>query len=85
MLFYGSPWQPEFNHGWAFSLDSEGELRKKWHSIPSNTHVLIIHGPPAGILDFTINERHVGSTSLLAEINQRIKPQTATVSIWSYT
>jgi hypothetical protein len=26
--FYGSPWQPEFSHGWAFTLAAEGELRK---------------------------------------------------------
>ncbi len=73
--FYGSPWQPEFSHGWAFTLAAEGELRNKWRSIPSNTHVLITHGPPAGILDFIIDGRHVGSTSILAEINQRVKPQ----------
>ena len=73
--FYGSPWQPEFSYGWAFTLAAEEELRNKWHSIPSNVQVLITHGPPAGILDFTIDGRHAGSTSLLAEINQRIKPQ----------
>lgn len=73
--FYGSPWQPEFSYGWAFTLTAEKELRNKWHSIPSNVQVLITHGPPAGILDLTINGRHAGSTSLLAEINQRLKPQ----------
>jgi hypothetical protein len=31
--------------------------------------------PPAGILDFTVDGKRAGSTSLLAEINQRIKPQ----------
>jgi Icc-related predicted phosphoesterase len=50
-------------------------LRNKWHSIPSNVQILITHGPPAGILDFTIDGRHAGSTSLLAELNQRVKPQ----------
>ncbi len=30
--FYGTPWQPEFNDGWAFTLnegEEEEELRKK--------------------------------------------------------
>jgi Icc-related predicted phosphoesterase len=73
--FYGSPWQPEFGYGWAFTLAAEEELRNKWHSIPSNVQMLITHGPPAGILDFTKDGRHVGSTSLLTELNQRVKPQ----------
>ena len=73
--FYGSPWQPEFSYEWAFTLAAEEELKNKWHSIPSNVQVLITHGPPAGILDFTVDGRHAGSTSLLAEIDQRIKPQ----------
>jgi Icc-related predicted phosphoesterase len=73
--FYGAPWQPESGHGWAFILNTEQELRKKWQSIPPDTQVLITHGPPAGILDFTADVKRAGSTSLLAEINQRIKPQ----------
>jgi Icc-related predicted phosphoesterase len=73
--FYGSPWQPEFSYGWAFTLAAEEELRNKWHSIPSNVQILITHGPPAGILDFTTDGRHAGSTTLLAELNQRVKPQ----------
>jgi Icc-related predicted phosphoesterase len=73
--FYGTPWQPEFGSGWAFTLDTEEELNKKWQYIPSDVQVLITHGPPAGILDFTIDRKHAGSTSLLTDIIQRIKPQ----------
>jgi len=73
--FYGSPWQPEFSYGWAFTLAAEKELMDKWRCIPSDVQVLVTHGPPAGILDFTIDGSHAGSTSLLAEINQRIKPR----------
>jgi Icc-related predicted phosphoesterase len=50
-------------------------LNKKWQSIPSEVEVLITHGPPAGILDFTVDGKHAGGTSRLAEISQRIKPQ----------
>ena len=73
--FYGTPWQPEFGYGWAFTLSAEEELKKKWQSIPSDVQVLITHGPTAGILDFTVDRNHAGSASLLAEISQRIKPQ----------
>lgn len=73
--FYGTPWQPEFSYGWAFALNAEEGLREKWQNIPSDVQVLITHGPPAGILDFTVDGKHAGSTSLLAEISQRIKPE----------
>jgi Icc-related predicted phosphoesterase len=73
--FYGTPWQPEFGYGWAFTLKEEEELVKKWQNIPADTQILITHGPPAGILDFTVDRKHAGSASLLAEISQRIKPR----------
>jgi Icc-related predicted phosphoesterase len=73
--FYGTPWQPEFGSGWAFNVNAEEELRKKWQNIPPDVQILITHGPPAGILDFTVDRKHAGSTSLLAEIIQRIKPK----------
>jgi len=48
---YGSPWQPEF-YSWAFNLPRLGiELAAKWEAIPSNTDILITHGPGYGILD----------------------------------
>jgi len=51
--FYGSPWQPEF-YDWAFNLSRLGpELRDFWDRIPSDTNVLVTHGPPHGILDET--------------------------------
>lgn len=49
--FYGTPWQPEYLC-MAFNLPQEGEeLQKKWDAIPDDTHVLITHCPPHGILD----------------------------------
>jgi predicted phosphodiesterase len=48
---YGSPWQPAF-FNWAFNLPRNGEeLKEKWDAIPSNTDILITHGPPFGYLD----------------------------------
>ncbi len=48
---YGSPWQPRF-FNWAFNLDRGGDdLRGVWGKIPTDTDILITHGPPQGILD----------------------------------
>jgi len=48
--FWGSPWQPWFNH-WAFNLLRGEEIAAKWALIPLDTQVLITHGPPHGTLD----------------------------------
>src|SRR5919106_3054350 len=48
--FWGTPWQPWF-YDWAFNLRTEEELEQKFQSIPSDTDVLLSHGPPKGILD----------------------------------
>lgn len=49
--FYGTPWQPAYND-WAFGLESEDALSKKWAMIPTDTEVLITHCPPREILDW---------------------------------
>lgn len=49
--FYGSPWQPEFL-GWAFNLPRGDKLKEKWKLIPSNTDILITHGPAQYKLDY---------------------------------
>jgi Icc-related predicted phosphoesterase len=62
-IFYGSPWTTMFCN-WAFMKDEDG-LEKKWANIPSDTEVLITHGPPYGILDKTVRDDRAGSVSLL--------------------
>ena len=48
---YGSPWQPEF-FNWAFNLPRNGEeLKAKWDTIPTDTDILVTHGPPFGYQD----------------------------------
>jgi len=64
MLFYGSPWQPEFN-SWAFNMPRDGEeLRSKWDLIPGETDVLITHCPPARIFDMTQDGDSAGCNRL---------------------
>lgn len=63
---YGSPWQPFFLD-WAFNLD-EAQLAEKWEKIPNGLDILVVHGPPYGILDKLPNGDHVGSASLLERL-----------------
>lgn len=50
--FYGSPYTPWF-HGdrWAFNLKRGKECEEMWNKIPTDTDVLITHGPPMYVLD----------------------------------
>lgn len=65
---YGSPWQPVF-HNWAFNAGDT--LRKlKWERIPDDTHVLVLHGPPYGHGDETLDGRHVGCLHLAERIRE---------------
>jgi predicted phosphohydrolase len=71
---WGTPWQPRFGD-WAFNLD-EPELAEKWAAIPDDTDILVVHGPPFGHGDLTIDGHHAGSPSLGRRLEQ-IKPKLA--------
>jgi len=74
---YGSPWQPEF-YNWAFNLPRNGkELRDKWDAIPTNTDILITHGPAQTYVDTSgapYNEPNLGCELLKARV-ELIKPK----------
>jgi Icc-related predicted phosphoesterase len=71
--FWGSPVTPFF-HNWAFNR-WPNEIKPHWDLIPEGIDVLITHGPPRGILDFTEYDRdHVGCPTLLDKVKQ-IKPK----------
>jgi Icc-related predicted phosphoesterase len=72
---YGSPWQPEFCN-WAFNLPRHGEeMKAKWDAIPTNTDILITHGPPFGHLDIPGgNTIRVGCEMLRYRVDE-IKPK----------
>lgn len=74
LKIYGSPWQPEFCE-WAFNLVRGWPLRKKWEAVPAGIDILVTHGPPMGILDFShFGNEHVGCADLRQELC-RIKPK----------
>ena len=73
---YGSPWQPEF-YSWAFNLPKNGiEIAAKWEGIPSNTDILVTHGPAFGTLD-TVAGRPWDALGceLLAQRIEVVKPK----------
>jgi Icc-related predicted phosphoesterase len=52
---FGSPYTPEFGHGWAYNVDRR-KLDDVWQDIPDDTDILITHGPPKTILDLTARD-----------------------------
>ncbi|MFV8753969.1 metallophosphatase domain-containing protein [Nannocystaceae bacterium ST9] len=73
LRFWGAPWQPWFL-SWAFNLQRGPEIAAKWALIPAGIDVLITHGPPAGVLDRTWDDRPVGCADLLAAV-ERVGPR----------
>lgn len=74
LRFWGSPYQPEF-FDWAFNLPRGPGLAQRWALIPSDTDVLITHGPPLGVLDLCADGRRVGCEALAAELSSRLRPR----------
>lgn len=66
---WGSPWTPWF-HSWAYNAHRGDEIKKHWELIPSDTNILITHGPPAGILDLTTRGEPVGCVDLLNRLRK---------------
>ena len=72
---YGSPWQPWF-YNWAFNLPRNGPgLMSKWEAIPSDTDILITHGPPYGYLDIPGGQTVRVGCEVLRERVDEFKPK----------
>ena len=70
---WGSPVTPKF-FNWAFNRTRGEAIRKHWDLIPADTHLLITHGPPYGVLDQVATDHHVGCKDLLQAV-KKVKPQ----------
>jgi Icc-related predicted phosphoesterase len=57
---FGSPYTPTFGN-WYFMKD-RAKLHNLWSNIPINTNILVVHGPPKGILDCSYNKEGVMET-----------------------
>jgi Icc-related predicted phosphoesterase len=70
---WGSPIQPWF-HDWAFNRKRGPEIQKHWDLIPTDSDIVITHGPAFGIHDRLISGMPVGCEDLLPTL-QRIAPK----------
>jgi Icc-related predicted phosphoesterase len=52
---WGSPFTPTFGQGWAFNK-KRSALHDIWKEIPDDTNIVVVHGPPKGILDLAYHQ-----------------------------
>jgi len=76
LKIFGSPFTPTFGT-WAFMKD-RAKMDKLWEHIPDNLDILVVHGPPKGILDLSENRfgeiEQCGDKALLRHVLHR-KPK----------
>lgn len=74
---WGSPFTPRYGH-WAF-MKSRDTIDRLWQNIPDDTDILIVHGPPKGILDHSYTPQgeyeRCGCNALKKQILNRINPK----------
>jgi Icc-related predicted phosphoesterase len=70
---WGSPVTPWF-FNWAFNRYRGAAIKKHWNLIPSDTKVLLTHGPAFGFHDTVINGTHAGCKDLINRILE-VKPK----------
>ncbi|CAF1668658.1 unnamed protein product [Adineta ricciae] len=66
--FYGSGWLSEH------CKDSK-EIHQHWFSIPTDTDILLTHGPPNGILDKSMRGTSIGCKELFQSVTTSVKPK----------
>ena len=71
---FGAPWQPEFCD-WAFNLPRGHPCAAAWDRIPTETEILVTHGPCLGHGDLLYpSGLRSGCVDLLQTVTQRVKP-----------
>ena len=53
---WGSPHTPTFGN-WAF-MKARQKLDKVWQNIPEDSNIIVVHGPPKGILDLSYDRQN---------------------------
>lgn len=69
---WGSPHTPTFGVGWAYNC-ARHKIAKYWEEIPTNTDILVTHGPPYGILDLSLNRNRLYEQTGCKALFNRIK------------
>ena len=67
LRIWGSPVTPLA--GGAFGIEEAKERERHWARVPQGTHLLLVHGPPFGVLDGS-SGRHCGDPELLTAIRR---------------
>ena len=76
LKIYGFPGSLIYGKRWAFQFEGEGqEQQEKINSIPTETDILVTHGPPYGVGDTSSRGTNEGDIELLKEVEGRIKPK----------
>ncbi len=73
LKIWGSPITPWF-YDWAFNRKRGEQIQAHWDLIPSDTDILITHGPAYKVLDLTTGKVRAGCEDLLRRI-KKIKPK----------
>lgn len=76
LKIWGSPITPTFGQ-WSF-MKARDKTHFVWDTIPDDTDILVVHGPPKGVRDLTYNRKNklemCGDKSLVTAI-MRVKPK----------
>lgn len=73
LKIWGSPITPWF-FNWAFNRHRGDPIKRHWDLIPTDTDILITHGPIFRTLDANSEGQHVGCKDLFNKV-QEIKPK----------
>eukprot|EP01023_Acetabularia_acetabulum_P026347 TRINITY_DN25061_c0_g1_i4.p3 TRINITY_DN25061_c0_g1~~TRINITY_DN25061_c0_g1_i4.p3 ORF type:complete len:232 (-),score=55.01 TRINITY_DN25061_c0_g1_i4:116-811(-) len=79
LTFFGSPYTPRFCGG--FQLKNDQEAADIWQEIPGATQILVVHGPPRGMMDVTSGGMRVGCPKLRERIGEMDQLQAV---IWGH-
>lgn len=60
---------------WAFMVREGEESQRLWEHIPSDTDIVLVHGPPYGFGDRLMSGERVGCRELLKALRERVKPK----------
>ena len=72
LKIWGSPITPSFyREYWAFNADRGEEIQSYWNQIPSDTDIIVTHGPVYGALDYIPESREfVGCKDLKEKVDE---------------
>jgi Icc-related predicted phosphoesterase len=73
---WGSPVTPWF-HGdrWAFNKQRGFDINDTWNQIPTDTDIIVTHGPIHGKLDFVLHDSHYAGCEELRYKIKSVKPK----------